>query len=118
MSGLAKGMNDVLDYHYDNFKEIHPNANDQWWNPNVSWTNKYKNGIPPTPKYFLSTTLFVVPTDAKHTGDFVHKWSLMGALVIKIGDPHPKLIYYLYDLGIYSVAYNLGFALHYEWIYK
>jgi len=118
MSGFAKGYNDVLSYHYSSFKRVHPNVNDQWWNPSISWTNKYKNGIPPTPKFFLSTTLFVVPTDAKHTADFVHKWPLMGALVVKIGDPHEKWIYYLYDLVIYSATYNLGFALPYEWAYK
>lgn len=41
--GAFKGYSDVLNYHYSNFKKIHPNINDQFWNPELSWTNKYKN---------------------------------------------------------------------------
>lgn len=38
-----------------------------WWNPNISWKNKYKNNDPTQgPKFFGSTTFLVWLTDAWH----------------------------------------------------
>ncbi|MBP7400307.1 MAG: hypothetical protein KA954_12015 [Chitinophagales bacterium] len=39
VSGAADGVNQTLWYHYDNFKRVHPGANDEYWNPYISSNN-------------------------------------------------------------------------------
>lgn len=68
VSGLLDGTIESISYHYDNgFKARFPNVNDQFWNPAISWTNKYKNGdCTQGEKFTGSTTVFVFTTDAYH----------------------------------------------------
>lgn len=41
LSGAMYGYTQVYAFHYDNFKQVHPNANDQWFNQDLSSNNKY-----------------------------------------------------------------------------
>lgn len=68
LSGMLDGTIESINYHYDNgFKPQAADANDQFWNPELSWKNKYKNGDPSQgPKFFGSTSAFVFTTDAYH----------------------------------------------------
>lgn len=68
LSGMIDGTIESMVWHYeDGFKQRCPNANDQFWNPAVSWTNKYKNHDPAQgAKFFGSTNLFVYTTDSYH----------------------------------------------------
>lgn len=54
--GLADGTNQAIMFHYDDFKRVFPNANDQYWNPQVSWTNKYNNPFPGKKSFLVGTT--------------------------------------------------------------
>lgn len=67
-SGLIDGTIESINYHYeDGFKLRFPKANDHFWNPAVSWKNKYKNHDPMQgPKFAGSTNVFVFTTDAYH----------------------------------------------------
>ncbi|MGZ4091279.1 MAG: hypothetical protein ACXVNO_11205 [Bacteroidia bacterium] len=67
-SGMIDGTIESISYHYENgFKRRCPNVNDQFWNPAVSWKNKYKGGNPESgPKFTGSTTAFAFTTDAYH----------------------------------------------------
>lgn len=59
----------------------HPGASDQYWNPNQSWTNKYKNGDPNQgPDYFGSTTFLVGLTDGYHSMGTVRNFT--GAVAV------------------------------------
>lgn len=68
LSGMLDGSVESIHYHYDRgFKPQAPNANDQFWNPELSWRNKYKNGDPAQgPKFFGSTSALVFTTDGYH----------------------------------------------------
>ena len=68
VSGILDGTIESISYHYDNgFKKRFSKANDQFWNPSISWTNKYKNNDPSLgPKFMGSTDMFVCTTDAYH----------------------------------------------------
>ena len=46
LAGASKGFNETLLFHWKAFRHTFPKANSAWFNPNVSWTNKYKNGDP------------------------------------------------------------------------
>jgi len=106
VSGVAKGYSDVINYRYEEFKIIHPNANDQYWNPDISWTNKWKVGSTTEERFWGSSRWFVPLTDANHMFPTVSKYSAIGAIVIKIGDKQ-KFIYYVYDFIIYTLSYSL-----------
>jgi hypothetical protein len=70
ISGAARGYEQTVAYHYSSFKRIHPNINDQFFDPAISWKNKYKNGDPNEGSaYFLSTSVLVWTTDFKHLMD-------------------------------------------------
>lgn len=69
-SGFLDGTIESISYHYEDgfkprFKRI--KINDQFWNPAISWKNKYKNGdCAAGPKFQGSTNVFAFTTDAYH----------------------------------------------------
>ncbi len=67
-SGFLDGTIEAIHYHYDDgFKNIFPKADDGFWDPSVSWRNKYKEGDPKQgPKFAGSTNMLVFTTDAYH----------------------------------------------------
>ncbi|MGZ3919284.1 MAG: hypothetical protein ACXVNR_01640 [Bacteroidia bacterium] len=68
VSGIIDGTKESISYHYDRgFKKRLPKVNDEFWNPAISWKNKYKNGdCNQGPKFNGSTNLLVFTTDAYH----------------------------------------------------
>jgi hypothetical protein len=115
VSGAAKGFNETLQFNYPIFEKTFPGAKKQWFDPKVSWRNKYEGGNPDNgPKFFLSTSLLVMFTDQYHLNNFIHRSALMSALVIKIGEGKKPWKHYVYDLLFYSACYQAGFsALYY-----
>ena len=43
VAGVADGVNQAINHDYSAFKRTFPGANDEFWNPSISWKNKYKN---------------------------------------------------------------------------
>lgn len=114
VAGSAKGFNETLQFNYRMFEKAFPGANKQWFDPKVSWRNKYEGGNPDNgPKFFLSTSMLVMFTDQYHLNNFIHKAALMSALVIKLGDGKKPLKHYIFDLMFYSACYQTGFAATY-----
>ena len=66
LSGMFEAVLDKLQFHYD--QSIFKNFKNQlFWNPDVSWKNKYEDGDPMKgERFFLSKSLFVGFTDAWH----------------------------------------------------
>ena len=113
-SGLWSGQMDALQFHYAGVKRILPFIDDQWANPGISWTNKYKNGDPTQGERFPgSTTIFVSTTDQWHFAQMQ-----MDALIVCAVVFHPgvkqKWYMYIVDLAVYMVAYTTGKNLSYE----
>ena len=114
VGGAAKGFNETLHFNYKNFENTFSGANKQWFDPQVSWRNKYEGGNPDNgPKYFLSTSAFVMFTDQYHLNNFIHRTSILTALVIKIGEGKRPFKHYVYDLLYYTICYQAGFAAAY-----
>jgi len=66
IAGICEAIMDKIQFHYDGsiFKKY---KNQIFWDPKISWRNKYKNGDPlEGEKFFLSKSLFVGLTDAWH----------------------------------------------------
>jgi hypothetical protein len=76
-AGATEGLNQTLFAHYSAFKAKHPTVNDTYWNPNLSWQNKYKNYAEgDTRERFLgSKTVLVFLTDAYHATRELKAWA-------------------------------------------
>lgn len=67
LGGVSDAISEELLHHYSLVKEKFPNINDQFFDPSISWKNKYKNGDEKQGDAFLgSSTIFVASTDAFH----------------------------------------------------
>ncbi len=114
VGGSAKGFNETLQFNYRIFEKKFPGANRQWFDPRVSWRNKYEGANPDNgPKFFLSTSALVMFTDQYHLNNFIQRSALVSALVIKIGDGKKPLKHYLLDIVYYTACYQLGFSSTY-----
>ena len=99
ISGASWGLHEATAYHWSAFQKRFPKANPNYWNPDISWKNKWKNGDVEQGEAFMgSSTVFVSFTDAKHMLASVHRLSTFGAgLTITIGEKKP-LKHYLADV--------------------
>lgn len=117
-AGSMEGTAETLKWHYDQFESVFRDANSEYWNPKVSWRNKYKNQDPTQgPAYFGSTTFLAWTTDAYHlmrTGR-----NLMFATTLFI---MPKCEFdwrrMLLRVAVYTLSYQAGFHLTYTVIFE
>ena len=114
VAGAAKGFNETLQFHWKAFRHSFPKANAQWFNPAISWKNKYKNGDPDAgSKFFLSTSALVMFTDQYHLNTFINRAAWGTALVIKIGEGKKPFKHYVMDFVYYTLCHQAGFAATY-----
>jgi len=114
LAGASKGFNETLMFHWKAFRHRFPDANPNWFNPDVSWRNKYKNGDPDAgPKFFMSTSALVAFTDQYHFNTMINRLAWTSVIVIKIGEGKKPFKHYLLDFLYYSACHQAGFALTY-----
>ena len=111
LSGAAKGFNETLEFNWHGFAAVFPKANPQWFWPQKSFQNKYKDGDRANGEKFpLSSSVLVFLTDQYHLNNFIHRGAITAALVIKIGEGKKPLRHYIFDVLYYTAAYQLGFG--------
>lgn len=68
IAGASKAIMDNLQFHFNRsiFKFDPVKYNQKFWDPTLSWVNKYKEGSMTEPKFLGSTSYFVFMTDAWH----------------------------------------------------
>lgn len=66
IAGLSKAIMDNLQFHFNRSIFNQLKYNQKFWDPTLSWSNKYKEGSMTEPKFFGSTNYFVFLTDAWH----------------------------------------------------
>lgn len=118
-AGCANGTHEAILHHYPQFQQRFPGANPQWWNPDQSWTNKYKNNDPEQGARFPgSMGPLVWTTDAYHLTDVVNRGAMFGGAVVLTlgGDNRPKRI--LTDLLIGALAFGAGHYFTYNLLFK
>lgn len=125
VSGILDGTIETINYHYfTGFKQVFPGANDQFWNPAVSWTNKYKNHNSALgPKFPGSTTVFVFTTDAYHALRTARNVIDFGTISFYINrncsnNHKTKLRKYLIDALILAVSHAIGFTAAYSVLFR
>lgn len=125
LSGLLDGTIESIKFHYENgFKYRFKHANDQFWNPDVSWKNKYKNGKSANgPKFCGSTTIFVGTTDAYHglrtAKNLINTFTVVFYINRTRKDIHKvKFKKILLDALILTAIRNIGFTATYDILFK
>lgn len=126
VSGMIDGTVESINYHYETgFKPRFKNANDQFWNPALSWRNKYKNADPSQGEKFKgSTTALVFTTDAYHmlrTGKRAIDASTLVYFVNKDCSIRAKKVRrkaLIKDFLILTTIRCVGFHITYSYLFK
>lgn len=112
-SGMFDGSAELVKWHYKDFQKVFPGADPQFFDPNVSWSNKWKNGNPDEgPRFIGSTTVFVGATDWYHMARTFRNTFMV--LSITLAEKHSNWKQWVFRLAIYAVAYHAGFWVGYE----
>lgn len=113
LAGFFNGVSDTLIFHYEKsiFIEF---KNQSFWNPTISWENKYKNGDPFSGERFIfSTTLLVSLTDALHLSKTLTLLLIFISIpIISLAGPHIQIT--ILNLFISRVLFGVGFILAYN----
>lgn len=127
VAGAADGFEETIEHHYYIFRKKFPNANEQFWNPEESWKNKWKDGNPDLgPAYWGSTNVLVWTTDAYHIARLVKHTSYSTgtcyALYSNAWDGRwrdkPTFWDHALDFVIASACRSIGFQLVYGVAFK
>jgi hypothetical protein len=117
-SGAWDGVGEKVKWKYKEFKMAFPKAKDHFWNPELSWRNKYEftpDGQIGGERFPGSTTVFVFATDGYHLSRTISKTTGVVGAVWLIGKKQ-KWYYYVFDFLLYSAARGIGFHLTYSLI--
>ena len=121
--GALDGTMDTLQFHYSSsvFKK---SENQLFWNPDLSWENKYKRDAegsllrPLTPKFFGSSTFLVFATDGWHLLKEL-KVAIWRTLVLLFAAAAFRGFRWYYWAGVWLAAWlvqSFGFHLLYTYI--
>ncbi|MFN0275416.1 MAG: hypothetical protein ACKVPJ_06715 [Chitinophagales bacterium] len=117
-AGACDGFSQTLYAHYPVFQEKFPTANEAFWNPAISWKNKYENGDPLQGENFPgSSTVFVFTTDAYHLFRTLNKLNLVTIGGLEFSE-RKEWYEYALDMVIYSIVYSAGFHLTYSIVFN
>lgn len=120
-SGISESIMDKIQFHFN--KSIFRYFKNQlFWDPSISWKNKYKNGDPKQGSKFLgSTTYFVFVTDAWHFFKFLKNTSMFTSMGLSmygvtflsqefdLSTILTILMFLLLGRAFYGVSFNLFF---------
>ena len=119
LAGFAEAVMDITQFHFD--RSIFSNKDkylNEYWNPQDSWKNKWKNFDPKLGEKFKgSSTLFVFTTDAWHFFKFVRTSLLFIGLPLLLWN-HTEWISLLGLAALARVVFGITFTLGFDKIFK
>lgn len=118
VSAIGKAGMDILQFKYHDFK-FKDKLNPNFWNPSISWKNKYKNlDVSQGEKFLGSTTIFVFLTDGWHLCQFVFLNSLFisALFLFPLYSANLNLIT-ISILVVLRIVFGLVFTLFYKKIF-
>lgn len=119
IAGIFDGTAETVKFHYSSFKKMFPDANDQFWDEDISWSNKYSNNNKANgPAFFGSTTFLVWTTDGYHLMRTLRNANIMVAITIDFCNEKKRWYYYVIDAIVCYIAYNVGFTISYDLIFR
>lgn len=119
LAGAFEGTGETLKWHYFDFEKIFPRANKNYWDPEHSWKNKYKNGlVEEGPKFPGANTFLVWTTDGYHAVKFGRNMMLTTTLALHPFHKKRKWYDYAIDMAVHTLAYQIGFHSTYSVAFK
>jgi len=114
IAGMSKAIMDNLQFHYNRsiFKN-NDKYNQNFWDPNLSWVNKYKEGSMTIPKFFGSTSYFVFLTDAWHLFQMIMLLCLFIGISIT-SYYSSSFIYLIINVGVLRLFFGSIFTLFFN----
>ena len=117
IAGVCEGFVEALKYRYPVVR-ARLGVSERWWNPSLSWLNKYRNGNPDHgARFWLSTTALVWLTDAYHFFNFAGNALLFAAFAFAVQLQLPGL-WWLAAMPVAWGCYASGGAMVLEWWFK
>lgn len=117
IAAFGKAVSDLLKhehlYKVSIFYRKRKIFNPRFWNPKISWANKYKQGTKTQEKFPGSTTVFVLFTDGWHLAQFI----MLSAFFVSIVHYEP-MFNHLIDFVIYRIIFGLIFEFFYKIILR
>ena len=113
LAGLLNGASDSLKFHFD--QSFARNWKALFWDPDISWRNKYKNGDPKQGRaFFGSTTFLVFLTDAWHLLKFAQMACFRLAVVLLL----PLAWYWMIGsyFGLWAIDVAAAFHIPYTFL--
>ena len=114
VSGFSDGTSELIKWDYESFEKYYGDSNDEWWNPDISWKNKYKNGDQNQgAAFFGSRTFLVGVTDGYHAARSLRNLSLTATLFLV---PRQEFNFkrFVFRMIVYTLANRAGFHLAYS----
>lgn len=117
-AGSFEGTAETLKWHYDEFETALPESDPEYWNPEISWKNKYDDGTHESgPKFFGSTTFLAWTTDGYHLMR-TSRNVMFGATLFLSPRNDFDWRNMIVRVLAYSLAYQSGFHLTYSVIFR
>lgn len=121
-AAICKAVMDTLQFHFAEsvFCKLGNIPSQRFWNPALSWMNKYKDGdIEKGEKFFGSSTVFVSFTDAWHLFGMINSFLICAPIVLysPITPIKIKVLSVLVDFLIIKIAHQSVFHAFYTWIF-
>lgn len=124
LAGLFNGVMDTLSFRYGrsifpkNEDEFFLGKDERFWNPEISWLNKYKNWPDDKrPKFFLSTTALVMFTDGWHLIKFGMKTCLHSAIVLPVFLGLDWSLWWVLPVAIFlNLFFGFAFNIMYSFV--
>jgi hypothetical protein len=111
LAAIFKAIFDTLQFHY--YESIFSKLSQGWWNPEISWKNKWKDGDNTKgEKFFGSSSFLVMFTDAWHF--FQHM--MLACFMLSIVCYNNIFNVYI-DFLIYYIIFTIIFELFFTYIF-
>jgi hypothetical protein len=112
-AAVCEGVMDTLQFHYTYSVFFHF-SNKWFWDPSISWRNKYRNADPlGGPRFPGSTTLFVGFTDAWHMFKLLRN-AFMTMAIFLLLSAFISVTWSLLYAALYRVVYGIFFTISYR----
>jgi len=113
ISGASEGIMDSIQFHFER-TPFYKFKNQKFWNPGISWRNKWKNGDPSQGERFrFSSTFLVSLTDAWHLFKMLRNIGIFISIPLISYQSESPLQVILFALCL-RIVYGIGFRLMYK----
>ncbi len=109
LAGIAEAHMDTLQFHF--YRSRFSSFNHSFWNPEISWKNKYKLNDPRYgAKFPGSTTIFVFITDGWHLMKFFRNIFMFTGLFFALYQNYSNLTNIIIITLLSRTVYGVGFS--------